>query len=174
MCVLISEPSLLGVKGFIGAVLVLLGAQAGGPGLLQGCSLCGSVKPVTPSLTPHSSVLSVTVNRPLLPGHTRHFGGKIFGAKISLSSCLLSLSVPVTPVSLCSSQRAACTFSSWTERGERFSVCCRYQICARPGPAEKHQNYLTKGVYAIGYIAKIFFRVLMMGIVSMFHLSAAA
>ena len=50
MCVLISEPSLLGVKGFIGAVLVLLGAQAGGPGLLQGCSLCGSVKPVTPSL----------------------------------------------------------------------------------------------------------------------------
>ena len=50
MCVLISEPSLLGVKGFIGAVRVLLGAQAGGPGLLQGCSLCGSVKPVTPSL----------------------------------------------------------------------------------------------------------------------------
>ena len=50
MCVLISEHSLLGVKGFIGAVLVLLGAQAGGPGLLQGCSLCGSVKPVTPSL----------------------------------------------------------------------------------------------------------------------------
>ena len=54
-----------------------------GPRLLQGCSLCGSVKPVTPSLTPHSSVLSVTVNRPLLPGHTRHFGGKIFGAKTS-------------------------------------------------------------------------------------------
>ena len=47
-------------------------------------------------------------------------------------------------------------------------------IKSAPGPAEKHQNYLTKGVYAIGYIAKIFFRVLMMGIVSMFHLSAAA
>ena len=87
MCVLISEPSLLGVKGFIGAVLVLLGAQAGGPGLLQGCSLCGSVKPVTPSLPSPQSVR-------LWTGHccqdTRGIlAGKYLAPK-HLSSCLLS------------------------------------------------------------------------------------
>ena len=78
MCVLISEHSLLGVKGFIGAVLVLLGAQAGGPGLLQGCSLCGSVKPVTPSLLSHCGQASLVTQDTF-----SHFGGKLFGAKIS-------------------------------------------------------------------------------------------
>ena len=94
MCVLISEHSLLGVKGFIGAVLVLLGAQAGGPGLLQGCSLCGSVKPVTPSLLSHCGQASLVTQDTF-----SHFGGKLFGAKISKLLPVEPRQFPSVPVS---------------------------------------------------------------------------
>ena len=169
MCVLISEHSLLGVKGFIGAVLVLLGAQAGGPGLLQGCSLCGSVKPVTPSLLSHCGQASLVTQDTF-----SHFGGKLFGAKISKLLPVEPRQFPSVPVSPCSSQRAACTFSSWTERGERFWVCSRYLICARPGRetsklSDEGSLYIEKCNWIL--YCKTIVSIRMMWIVSMFHLS---
>ena len=50
MCVLISEHSLLGVKGFIGAVLMLLGVQAGAwaPPRMFFVRVCKASDPLTP------------------------------------------------------------------------------------------------------------------------------
>ena len=74
-----------------------------------------------------------TVESPIVPQlprsqDTRHFGGKVFGAK-SIISCLLS---PVWARHSPLAQRAACTFG---ELSQRFRFCRRF----RPGLGGEHQ-----------------------------------